>query len=253
MAHVQGQRKLGSRKGSALKRIVPGGSSRRAKIAEAPRPDAGTPRSLARRMVSDHEGEGDLVDLAATLSDAIPAASRLASTALREAVLRTWAASLERSPYPGIAESPQAPHMPGRSLVKHVNEVNQRTLDLLEVASLEFGLAPDADVTLATAILHDVDKPMIYRWDGRDFRYADGRSLQDHGAVGAELCLAHGVPLEVAEMVRHHSAFASEGLPGTIEGTIVHYADFISNDFAAIVSGVETIHASTRLVPRSKG
>jgi len=193
------------------------------------------------------------VDLVGTLLEKIPAAAELESTALRKAVLRTWAASLERSPYPGLADAPQAPHMPGRSLIKHVNEVNQRALDMLSVATKEFGLAPDNDVTLATAILHDVDKPMIYRFDGKTFSYADGRSLRDHGAIGAELCLEHGVPLEVAEMVRHHSAFASEGLPGTIEGTIVHYADFISNDFAAIVSGVETIHASTRLVPKERG
>jgi putative nucleotidyltransferase with HDIG domain len=192
------------------------------------------------------------VDLITTLSADLPAVAALESAALRKAVLRTWAASLSRSPYPSLAESPQAPHMPGRELLKHVNEVNQRALDLLSVARKDYGLTPDADVTLATAILHDVDKPMIYRFDGRDFTYADGRGLRDHGAVGAELCLEHGVPLEVAEMVRHHSAFASEGLPGTIEGTIVHYADFISNDFAAIVSGVETIHASTRLVPRTK-
>jgi putative nucleotidyltransferase with HDIG domain len=192
------------------------------------------------------------MDRITTLSADLPAVAALESAALREAVLRTWGASLSRSPYPSLAESPQAPHMPGRELLKHVNEVNQRALDLLAVARKEYGLTPDNDVTLATAILHDVDKPMIYRWDGRDFSYADGRSLRDHGAVGAELCLEHGVPLEVAEMVRHHSAFASEGLPGTIEGTIVHYADFISNDFAAILSGVETIHASTRLVPKTK-
>jgi len=33
----------------------------------------------------------------------------------------------------------------------------------------------------------------------------------------------------------------------------VHYADFVSNDFAAILSGVETIHASTRPVPKQPG
>ncbi len=191
------------------------------------------------------------MDSIALLSDDLPAIAALESAALREAVLRTWQASLARSPYPSLRESPQAPHMPGRELLKHVNEVNQRALDLLAVATKEYGLTPDHDITLATAILHDVDKPMIYRWDGSDFSYADGRSLRDHGAVGAELCLEHGVPLAVAEMVRHHSAFASEGLPGTIEGTIVHYSDFISNDFAAILSGVETIHASTKLVPKA--
>ena len=192
------------------------------------------------------------MDPIALLREDLPAVAALESVALREAVLRTWAASLSRSPYPSLSQSPQAPHMPERELLKHVNEVNQRAVDLLAVATKEYGLAPDHDVTLATAILHDVDKPMLYRWDGQRFSYADGRSLRDHGAVGAELCLEHGVPLAVAEMVRHHSAFASEGLPGTVEGTIVHYADFVSNDFAAILSGVETIHASTRLVPKQK-
>jgi putative nucleotidyltransferase with HDIG domain len=192
------------------------------------------------------------MDLLEALGHSVPAAHQLESTTLRDAVLRTWAASLERSPYASLEASPQAPHMPTRSLLKHVNEVNARAVYLIEVARKEYGLQADFDVTLATAILHDVDKPMIYRWDGRDFTYADGRSLRDHGAVGAELCLEHGIPLEVAEMVRHHSAFASEGLPGTVEGTIVHYADFVSNDFAAILSGVDTIHASTRPVPKNR-
>lgn len=190
------------------------------------------------------------MELVDTLARNVPAIARLESAALRRAVLETWAASLERSPYESLEKSPQAPHMPTRSLLKHVNEVNARAIDLSEIASKEYGLDHDFDVALATAILHDVDKPMIYRWDGREFGYADGRSLKDHGAVGAELCLEHGIPLEIAEMVRHHSAFASEGLPGTVEGTIVHYADFVSNDFAAILSGVETIHASTRPVPK---
>jgi len=186
------------------------------------------------------------------LADAMPATKRLESEALRQAVIRTWAASLERSPYANLGVSPQAPHMPARALLLHVNEVNARALDLIDVARREYSLQFDADVALAAAMLHDVDKPMIYRYDGKSFGYAEGRSLKDHGALGAELCVEHGVPLEIAELVRHHSAFASQGLPGTVEGTIVHYADWVSNDFAAILMGVETIHASTGPVPKAK-
>ena len=192
------------------------------------------------------------MNLIHALADALPAAARIESAALRQAVLRTWAASLERSPYANLMVSPQAPHMPARPLLSHVNEVNARALDLIDVARKEYGLQVDSDVALATAILHDVDKPMIYRFDGKTFSYAEGRSLRDHGALGADLCALHGIPLEIAEMVRHHSAFASQGLPGTVEGTIVHYADWVSNDFAAILMGVETIHASTRPVPKEK-
>ncbi len=192
------------------------------------------------------------MNLIHTLADALPATARIESGALRQAVLRTWAASLERSPYSNLMVSPQAPHMPARPLLSHVNEVNARALDMIDVARKEYGLQVDSDVALATAILHDVDKPMIYRFDGKTFSYAEGRSLRDHGALGADLCALHGIPLEIAEMVRHHSAFASQGLPGTVEGTIVHYADWVSNDFAAILMGVETIHASTRPVPKEK-
>ncbi len=191
------------------------------------------------------------MDAIEALREAMPATRRIESEGLRLAVLRTWAASLARSPYANLAVSPQAPHMPARPLLLHVNEVNARALDLIDVARREYGLRVDADLALATAILHDVDKPMIYRYDGASFTYAEGRTLRDHGALGAELCLEHGIPLEIAEMVRHHSAFASQGLPGTVEGTIVHYADWVSNDFAAVLMGVDTIHASTRPVPKA--
>jgi len=192
------------------------------------------------------------MDLMHALAEVLPATARLESPALRQSVLRTWTASLERSPHASLAVSPQAPHMPARPLLSHVNEVNARALDLIDVARREYGLRVDSDLALATAILHDVDKPMIYRYDGNAFSYAEGRTLRDHGALGAELCVEHGIPLEIAEMVRHHSAFASQGLPGTVEGTIVHYADWVSNDFAAVLMGVETIHASTRPVPKNE-
>jgi putative nucleotidyltransferase with HDIG domain len=187
------------------------------------------------------------------LAAEIPATAALTSPALRAAVLRSWGRALASSPYVSLADVPQAPHIPARGLLRHVNEVNARALELLRAAERDYGLKPDRDLTLATAILHDVDKPLLYRWDGSEFRYAQGRRLQDHGAVGAQLCLDCGVPPEVAELVRVHSAFASEGLPGTVEGTIVHYADLVSTDLAAVAAGSWTIHASMRLVPRSEG
>lgn len=100
----------------------------------------------------------ELVDL---LSERIPATQRLERPTLQRAVLQTWAASLTRSPYPSLEASPQAPHMPDRSLRKYVNEVNARAIDLSEIAHREYGLEHNFDVALATAIPHDVDKPMI--------------------------------------------------------------------------------------------
>jgi hypothetical protein len=109
----------------------------------------------------------ELVDL---LSERIPATQRLESPALQKAVLQTWAASLTRSPCPSLEASPQAPHMPDRSLRKHVNEVNALAIDLSEIAHREYGLEHDFDFAPATAILHADDKTMIMLGDILDQR-----------------------------------------------------------------------------------
>jgi putative nucleotidyltransferase with HDIG domain len=183
-------------------------------------------------------------------SRGIPAIELLEDEELRVAVGDTWDAVLAQSPYDSLDDVPQSPFMPRRSLRLHVNEVNERTLNVMDLAEGSFDLTLDRDLALATAILHDVDKPLLYRVMDGEFGYADGFLLSDHGSVGARLCLAHGVPAEVAELVRVHSPFASVGLPGTVEGTIVHYADFVSNDLASLQQRVEPIHSSFDLKPR---
>lgn len=185
----------------------------------------------------------------------IPAIKELDSESLRAAVVAAWTASMDGSPYASLADVPQSPLplMTARPLLQHVNEVNDLALHFLDLAVARFELAVDRDATLATAILHDVDKPMIYRrGSGPELEYAPGTTLRDHGALGADLAARHGVPPAVVEMIRVHSPFASSGLPGTPEGTIVHYADFVANDLACLELGAEPIHASFDLHPRSR-
>jgi putative nucleotidyltransferase with HDIG domain len=181
----------------------------------------------------------------------IPAIDLLKDPALRASVRRAWQAALAQSPYDSLSLVPQSPFMPRRSLLLHVNEVNERTVNVMELAEREFGLTVDHDLALATAVLHDVDKPLLYRIDNGEFGYAEGVLLSDHGALGARLCLEHGVPAPVADLVRVHSPFASVGLPGTVEGTIVHYADFLSNDLACLQQGAALIHTSFDLKPKA--
>ena len=182
----------------------------------------------------------------------IPAIAEIHDESLRDAVAKSWEAVVARSPYDSLDDVPQSPVIPDRSLLKHVNEVNDRALWLHEFAVATYGLVIDRDCALATAILHDLDKPLLYRYDGVTFSYGEGYTGKDHGAVGAAIAREHGVPEAVAELVRIHSPFATGiGLPGTAEGTIVHCADYISNDFASILMGVEPVHSSMRLVPKS--
>jgi putative nucleotidyltransferase with HDIG domain len=186
-----------------------------------------------------------------SIDELIPAIGELSNETLQRAVNSCWAEALRLSPYQSLDQVPQSPVMMDRSLLDHINEVNGLCLALLDVSSMTFGLAPDRDVTLATAILHDLDKPLLFRRsDNGAFACAEGRLMTDHGAVGADLAATLGVPEAIVALVRRHSPFASEGLPAIPEGTIVHYADFVANDLACLQVGAPPIHTSVRMVPR---
>ena len=66
----------------------------------------------------------------------IPAIKELDSDALRAAVVATWTASMDSSPYASLADVPQSPLplMTARPLLQHVNEVNDLALHFLDLA-----------------------------------------------------------------------------------------------------------------------
>jgi hypothetical protein len=181
----------------------------------------------------------------------IPAIEQLREEPLRAAIAAAWLEALRSSPYESLREVPQSPLMVDRPLLDHINEVNRLCLEFIETAANGYRLTVDRDLALATAIAHDVDKPMLFRrLDDGQFGVADGRDLNEHGAIGADVLLRNGVPETIAGLVRVHSAFASTGLPGTVEGTIVHYSDFLANDLACHQVGAPPIHSSVDLVHR---
>lgn len=182
----------------------------------------------------------------------IVAIDALENPALRDAVIRTWVAALGKGGHRSPAEIPQSASCPGRCLLDHVNEVNGLVLDFLGLAETTFELRPDRDTTLAAAILHDVDKSFTLRlMPSGAVEYADGYTVRDHGPAGADLALACGVPDDIAELVRAHAPFNYDcHLPGTVEGTIVHYADLVAADLASVQSGGVPIHARSWILKR---
>lgn len=187
-----------------------------------------------------------------TLRREVPAIEEIADSALQESVTDTWLAALNAGGYRSLAEVSQSAAFPGRSLMDHVNEVNALAVHLLGLAEVTFGLAPDRDIALAGAILHDVDKAFIQRLQPSGvIEYVDGHTIDDHGPAGAELALRCGVPEAVAGLVRDHAPFNYAGhLPATVEGTVVHYADLAAADLAAVQAGAVPIHARSVILKR---
>lgn len=183
----------------------------------------------------------------------IPAVELLGSPELREAVVRTWVAALERGGHESIADAPQSWTVPGRDLLAHVNEVVEIALVLIDISQSRFGLAPDRDVALAAVILHDVDKAFIQRRDASGkVSYLNGYTVRQHGPLGADLAVACGVPADIADLVRWHAPFGYDGhLPGTVEGTLVHYSDLLAADLAAVQYGSAPLHVLSLMIKRS--
>jgi putative nucleotidyltransferase with HDIG domain len=186
------------------------------------------------------------------LVEQIEAIAQLTDAKLRGAVIRTWLTALERGGYQNFERVPLSKGIRGRSLLQHVNDVNALTLYLLGLAESSFHLKPDRDTTLAGAILHDVDKAFIQRLQpSGKVEYVDGYTMQDHGPAGAALALASGVPEKVCELIRTHAPFNYNGhLPGTAEGTIIHYADLTAFDLASNQDEIPPIHVRSVILKR---
>ena len=184
----------------------------------------------------------------------IKAISRLRNANLREAAVQTWAAALKKGGYNSVADVPLSSRTPERSLLDHVNEVNDLTIILIGLAKSHYRLSVDEDMVLAASILHDVDKAFIKRrMPSGSIEFVSGYSREDHGPAGAALAQQHGIAEEICELIRYHAPFNQAGhLPGTAEGTILHYADLGAFDLAAVKVGAAPLHSITIMTEKKR-
>ena len=78
----------------------------------------------------------------------IPAITEIRAESLRDAVAASWQAVMAQSPWGSLDDVPQSPVIPDRSLLKHVNEVNDRAIYLYATAVDTFGLVVDRDCAI---------------------------------------------------------------------------------------------------------
>src|SRR5436305_1910779 len=185
----------------------------------------------------DTNTEGDEMDLINELAELIPAIERLHDETLRTAVLQTWEASMKASPFDHLDQVPQSPVMADRGLLRHVNEVNERAIDMIGLAKEHYSLDFDHDVALATAILHDVDKPLIFRFDGTAFSAAPGTNLTDPGTLGATSPTVVGVPVSAPIIVA----------PSAMHGLVCDDAEAATARAAGAVGTAMTVSLAANL------
>jgi putative nucleotidyltransferase with HDIG domain len=169
-----------------------------------------------------------------TVVEDLPEVALIADDELRRLVVEAWAYALVESSFARIADLP-AEGNPGVFLLKrgtqadHLRGVARTALAIADEFITTYPEADiDRDVVIAGGLVHDVGKPWEFdaanraRWTSDPSR-AGLPSLR-HSVYGAHVCLAVGLPEEVAHIALSHS-YEGDFLVRSLEAIIVHRAD----------------------------
>ena len=113
------------------------------------------------------------------------------------------------------------------SYAEHVRVVTDLAIQSAKLL-MNQGIPLNLDVLIASAILHDVGKPIEYALnkDGSVGKSDTGDRLR-HPVTGAGLALKHEMPYEVVQNIYQHSWEGERGPGRTAEGEILHRCDFL--------------------------
>ncbi|MFH1672038.1 MAG: HD domain-containing protein [Pseudomonadota bacterium] len=145
---------------------------------------------------------------------------------IRKKVIDLWWGTWKESDFERIEDLSQWPPVKEKiniSNVDHANQVVECALAMADVVERDQGVKIERDTLIAGAILHDIDKLLIFhQTSGETTRM--GNHLA-HTTIGAHLALQAGLPLGIVHTIAAHSSHYSSISPKSIEAVIVCYAD----------------------------
>lgn len=157
----------------------------------------------------------------------------LVSPDLREKIVVAWMTSWSSSVFEELRDVPWSKMGLDYALIDHVNEVTRIGISLAKTAKDEWGTQIDPDILIPILILHDVDKPLLYKPEGEAFVRTYLATRLPHGVIGGMLCRDLGFDDEIVEAVSIHSPLMPfQGVrPADF---ILHYADHFACDNALL-------------------
>ena len=159
---------------------------------------------------------------------------------LREKVIRTWFNAWKRSNFLRIEDVHQFEPARNRihyTNVDHTNQVCQACERMATIPSEILGLQLNLDYLRAGALLHDVDKMVVF--DAQTGGWTEAGRRTPHAVAGASMARAEGLPEEVAHIIEAHSTKFSPHPPKSIEALILRHADLIVGNAVYMAQGLE--------------
>ncbi|MFC1847640.1 HD domain-containing protein [Chloroflexota bacterium] len=166
-----------------------------------------------------------------------PLVKQIQDDGIRNKVIKAWLIMWKESGYRTLEEAPM--RGPAQdTLVKHTNAVTNGAFTLATQFQQEYGLPVNLDVLLAGAILHDIDKLVIYERKGNTVDYSALGKMYPHGSYGGHVALDVGLPMEVVSLIITHSQPCTWE-PASVEGNLIHHADYAKIDSVRLALGLE--------------
>lgn len=144
-------------------------------------------------------------------------------------VVTAWVSAWKSSVYESLDDIPYTFKAPHYRLMSHVAEVTEAGMLLAEYAKERWAEVIDKETLLASLILHDVDKPLLYIGSGASMAPSQAYSEIPHGVLGGMLLQELGMSDSVVSVVTTH-ATTSPFHSSRGEAWVLHYADMFAAD-----------------------
>ena len=169
-----------------------------------------------------------------------PAIPKIRDEEVRDKVMQTWLHAWKRSNFPRIEDLHQ--FEPAREYIAytnldHTHQVCQACEKMAPIVTEVLSLELNLDYLLAGAILHDVDKIVIF--DAVTGGFTEMGRQVPHALAGGALARAEGLPEEVAHIIEAHSIKYSSHPPRSLEALVVRHADLVVAHAVYMAQGLE--------------
>jgi putative nucleotidyltransferase with HDIG domain len=169
-----------------------------------------------------------------------PDTQRITCEELRGKVVRTLLTAWKAGNYARIEDVHQFEPARDRiayTNVDHTNQVVRLCVKFAEALQDVLKVPVNMDSLLAGALLHDVDKMVIF--DAATGRFTPTGIKCPHGVLGAELAAQEGLPEEVTHIIGTHSAKYSTSRPRSLEAFILRHADQLACKTTYLAHGLD--------------
>jgi putative nucleotidyltransferase with HDIG domain len=159
---------------------------------------------------------------------------------IREKVIQTWFKAWKRGNFLRIEDVHQFEPARDRityTNVDHTNQVCQTSQKMGAILAKVLKLGVHEDYLLAGALLHDVDKMVVF--DAQTGGWTEAGRRTPHAVAGGSMARAEGLPEEIAHIIEAHSTKFSPRPPKSIEALILRHADIIVANAVYMAQGLE--------------